>query len=208
MQWSFGAFLDDTFDPTDNHTFELYSELDGTKIVYEGFEGSPNVEWTALDFGSRDILSSYFNMRHCEACAFVFDPRDAASFEAVKHYYENFLRERSLERADCYQHCSICVPRPSFKGLVFVIANKIEGDAAWAVTRQEVEDFCASIEATFVPMSAKTGEGGGIELLKALSRVILLRRLHHISTAESVQVIDGEMRLGSPSLQRNEDFLY
>ena len=189
--------------------FKLYSELDGTKIVYEGFEGSPNVEWTALDFDSRDILSSYFNMRHCEACAFVFDPRDAASFDAVRHYYENFLLERSLERADCYQHCSPCVPRPSFKGLVFVIANKIEEDAAWAVTRQEAEDFCASIEATFVPMSAKTGEGGGVELLKALSRLILLRRLHHISTAESAQVIDGGTRLASTNLQhRNEDFLY
>ena len=64
-----------------------------------------------------------------------------------------------------------------FQGLIFVIASKI--DCEHAITKEEGELFCASIGAIFIPMSAKTGEGGGKENLMNMTHQTLLRRTQH-----------------------------
>ena len=115
-------------------------------------------------------------LHHCEACILVYDVTNRASFQALSWYYENFYLERSLERSGpCELRCRpSCAPRPPFRGMFFVIANKIDCDKAeWEVSIQEGEDFCVPIGAVFLQMSAKTGEGSRTEAILDMANHIL-----------------------------------
>ena len=173
------------FDPTDSGQFSLDVVIEGKGVVYDGECGSPNVQWAATDYPLGD-LSKYLTMRHCETCVFVYDVHNRASFEAVKTYHRNFLLERTLEKPSCLLQCSpSCMPRPSYQGVMFVIANKTDYDEKdWVVTAQEGEAFSATIGATFIPMSAKTGDGTSRDLLAKMTKLILLRRIHYLSSSQ------------------------
>ena len=177
LQLSGDSFLEDSFDPTGSEEFALEKCIKGELVMYEGTLVSPGLKYSAQDHLS-DGIGPYFHLRHCEACIFVYDVGNRASFDAVKWYYENLSHERSLERLYCDVGCSpVCKPRPPYLGSIFVIANKFaRNEGEWATTRQEGEDLCASIGATFFPMSCKTGEGGGRVNLESMTFQILLKR--------------------------------
>lgn len=70
------------------------------------------------------------------------------------------------------------MPRPGYYGLILVIANKTDlDDSDWSVNIQEGQAFCASIGAAFLPVSAKTGEGCGGDVLIQITNLVLLRRV-------------------------------
>lgn len=151
-------------------------------MSYEGFLRSPY--YGALDC-PQGYLSAYVELRHVEACIFVYDVGSRAGFDDVKCYYENFVLERSLDaRQHCQMGCwSVCRRRPQpYKGLVWVVANKIDRpEQEWAIAREEGEDFATSIGAIFIAMSAKTGEGHDENQLLSMTIRILLRRVRTLA---------------------------
>lgn len=159
-----------------------------------------------LDYGE-GTLSLWSVGRHCEACFFVYSVGDRASFEAVRWYHEQFLLERSIERKNprCWYGCdsgvpTYCPPRPPFDGLIFVMANKIDGERV--VTKEEGEQLSESLGATYMEISARMGDGVGTELLKRLVSRILL---HRITENEVVsQVNEDELGDGSSSAEAPE----
>lgn len=126
-------------------------------------------------------------LRHCEAIFLVYDVGSRASFDAVRHYYRNILLERSTERRDiCLFMCRpSCPPRPPYRGVVFVVANKIDRpDEEWEVTTEEGQEFCESIGAIFHAMSAKKDKGRGKERFSSMTRQVLSRRVENESIVQ------------------------
>lgn len=125
-----------------------------------------------------------FLMRHCDAFIYVYDVGNRSSFDDMRQHYEGVLVSRSREAPYCTLGCSpSCPPRPDYSGSVFVVANKIDlAPGEWQVTMQEGEDFCKSIGAIFIRMSAKTGEGGGTSIMRAITKQIILKRIHYTSS--------------------------
>jgi GTPase SAR1 family protein len=108
-------------------------------------------------------------MSDVDACIFVYDVGNKASFEDVKSHHEHHLPHPHLDKV-----------------LGFVIANKIDlNQDEWEVTKQEGETFCQSIGAIYIQMSAKTGEGGGTSVAKAITSRIILERIYHLSASQS-----------------------
>lgn len=180
------------YDPTDSSDFALDVNVEGKHVQYDGEHQSPHLGWSPGSCPA-DIKITYYIMRHCEVCLYVYDVSDRSSFEAVKTYHELFFLERSLERSSCFQSCSpSCLPRPPYRGLNFVIANKIDCEEEdWAVSRDEGEAFSASIGGTFIPMSAKTGEGAYDDLLADMTRLVLLRRVYYMVSRQPEQSLEA-----------------
>jgi L-amino acid N-acyltransferase YncA len=87
---------------------------------------------------------------------------------------------------------------------MFVIANKTDYDEKdWAVTAQEGEAFSATIGATFIPMSAKTGDGTGSDLLAKMTKLILLRRIHHLSSSQQEPSREASVSVHSKILRHD-----
>ena len=169
---------------------DLKTSIEGKLIWLEGTMGRFSSQWSAKTF-PQGLGSPYLKARHCEACILVYDVTNRESFKAMRLCYDNFCLERSLERPQSMaNYCACrqdCLPRPPFRGLFFVIANKIDRDEAeWTVSNEEGEDFCASIGAIFMPMSAKTGEGSGSNALLEIVNHVLFRRI------ENRPLLEGE----------------
>ena len=141
----------------------------------------PTLQWSAKTW-PEGLGSPYSTARHCEACIFVYDVTNRASFDCLCPYYDNIFLERSLERPKhtagwCHHDCP---PRPPFRGLFFVIANKTDREKTeWAVSMEEGEAFCSSIGAIFMPMSAKTGEGSGSNAVLEMANHVLFQRVQN-----------------------------
>ena len=147
-------------------------------------EGDTNMGGPPKDYPP-DRHSGYYMVRDCEASIFVYDVTNRASFESLGRYHQNFCEERCLERPPWRLSPSSPLsknpPRPPFRGLFFVIANKIDRDRSdWAVSINEGEDFSARMEAIFLQMSAETGEGAQEEVLNDMASHILLRKIQNI----------------------------
>ena len=140
LQLKSNSFLD-TYDPSASEEFALHTRIEGKLVLYEGETCSPTLEWPAQDYPQGHI-SGYWMVRHCEACIFVYDIGNKASFDAVKWYYKNFSLERSLERRGlCPLSCfPTCTSRPPYEGLLFVIANNIDCEEnEWALRGRRVK---------------------------------------------------------------------
>lgn len=127
----------------------------------------------------------WIELRHAEACIFVYDVGDRTSFEIIQQYHTDFLRERSqdLERP-CQEGCTpICKRRAwPYKGIFYVIANKTERpEREVAVSRNEGEAFAKSIGAIFVPMSARTGDGRPANFMLETTKIMLLQRVQNLA---------------------------
>lgn len=131
------------------------------------------------------LARPYSQARHYEAFFLVYDITSRASFEAVKAYQQNIVRERAISRSDCPECFRVeCPPRPSFQGLTFVFANKIDRDQSqWQVSLEEGRQFADSIATSaeshatyFLPMSVKTGKGCSRADGEGIARRIILRR--------------------------------
>ena len=128
--------------------------------------------------------SPYLEARHCEAHILIYDVTNRESFDAMRCYYDNICLERQLERTDSWcKKCGyspVCPPRPQYRGLIFVIANKIDYDQAeWAIPLRLGEAYSESIGAMFLPMSAKTGESCGRAAALEIVSHILYRRIEN-----------------------------
>ena len=172
----------------------MFTKIDGTSILFEGDEVSPGVSRRADMYPGQDhSLSPYCTSRHCEAFIFVYDICDRSSFEALKWHYKNILLERSLARRSyCILQClPDCTARSPYGGSIFVIANKVDRDESeWEVDVQEQEDFCASIGADFIPMSAKTGKGCSRNTLVSMTNRILQRRIGKVAEGNRHDQVD------------------
>jgi hypothetical protein len=127
------------------------------------------------------LQSGYFWMRHCEACVYVYDVGNKTSFDSIRQHHENFLINLRTEQPHCALGCSpTCGANlPPYQGPIFVIANKIDLDETkWEVSTQEGQEYCNAIRATFIQMSAKTGEGGGTSIMKAIANRIMMQRVY------------------------------
>ena len=205
--------------PPDAHTgisdqscdFRIKTYIEERLVVLDGVfvsaNQAPSAEWSGSP-----LHSGYFWMRHCEACIFVYDVGSKISFDAVKRHYGDYLINRSLEQSHCALSCSpSCGPRPPYQGTIFVIANKIDLDKPqWEITREDGQEFCDSIGATFIQMSAKTGEGGGTSILKGIANRIILQRVQVISAGKLQDLNDVQIPniLDTPAYRRNRPFWY
>ena len=182
----------------------MQTNIEHKIIRFVGFTNSPPLDWKYTAKAWPQDMSGYYAARHCEACILAYDVTDWASFNALSWYHHNFLEERSLERSYCCgteMRCRPCAPRPPFRGLFFVIANKIDCDKSeWAVSLLEGEDFSASIGAIFLPMSAKTGEGSGAEAVLEIANYILWRRIENRPLLKGRKPFEDEDS-GKPSSQ-------
>ena len=186
----------------------MYPTIEGHKIEYEGHRDTPPLISPASK-SPEAISLNYLMARHCETCVLVYDVGRKASFERAKGYYENFYIERNLERRPCAYRCSpCCPPRQAYRGLFFVFANKTDRpEIEWEVDLQEGQDFCDSIGATFFPTSALKEKGGKTKL-DAMTRQILLRRIHYISTNQVDPNGDDWSDSGTRYVKDNKPFWY
>lgn len=205
---------DGAIDPTHSANFNLVTFIAGKPVKCEGDVVSPSRQWSAAEYPP-GIISDYTIMRHCEACVFVYDVSNRASFEAVKWYHQNSLLERSLQRpGHCAFQCSpTCIPRPPYRGTIFVVANKIDrGSGDRVVTKREGEEMCSSIGAEYIEGSAKTGDCIGTALLVSMTTRILLERLRNMDFVGDLRVHAAEgyaLPFASyPVLHRNMHFWY
>ncbi|KAK5173744.1 uncharacterized protein LTR77_002425 [Saxophila tyrrhenica] len=172
------------YDPTMEDCFSLTTDIDGQRIRLTGTK-------TPTSLPQPDISDEWFHFqygwaRHIEAVALVYDVTSRASFEVMCENYRNTCRERAQERNRCQWCPHECPPRPAFRGMVFIIANKIDKDPReWDVPLQDGEKFCATIDAIFMPTSAKTGEGSGWMAVLAMTYRILYRRIENGAFLES-----------------------
>ena len=153
----------------------MQTEIEGKPIKFDGESNFGDAGKSPTDG------EHYFRMvRHCEVCVFVYDVTNRSSFEELRGYYQNFYIERSLDGSRDSYPAPSDPPRGRFRGLFFVIANRIDSDVHdWTVSPQEGEDFSAAIGAVFLQMAPKTGEGMGPEVLADIARLVLLRRFQN-----------------------------
>ena len=178
-------------------SFRWVPRVEDRLVVFEGENNIGDLARSPEDYGPGTI-SDYSGVRRCEACIFVYDVTNRASFEALQRHHRNFYVERSLERPTLWGLIgSEALPRPPFRGLFFVIANKIDCDRNdWTVSIQEGEDFSAPIGAVFLQMSAKTGEGAGKDVLVDIACHILLQKIWNASEDRNQE--EAERRAPGP----------
>jgi hypothetical protein len=155
--------------------------------------------------GDTQIFSSYYGVRYCEALLIVYEVASRRSFDALKCYYDNFHLEREQERNVCLaQGCvRTCPPRPKYHGVICVIASKTDR-AIWGVSTEEGVQFAASIGATFMAMSAKTGDNCSKDtLVEIVSRALWQRQrlgditLQNCSNSSMNRMVSKSYHLGS-----------
>ena len=178
-------------------------------IMFDGQCQSPSIDWTPQP-AAAGAGNEYEYMRHCEACILVYDSIDQASLEAIKLYHRNILLERSSTRSSCIAGCSpSCTPRPNYRGLLLIIANKIDLNNGAAFTRAEGEAFAASIGAKHISISAKTGDGANKDLLSQISKYVMLYRTKYLASLNRDKALDeGRSELVKPYLQDYRTFWY
>ncbi|KAK5173745.1 uncharacterized protein LTR77_002426 [Saxophila tyrrhenica] len=177
------------YDPFQDQSVNLLTKIEGVRVCFNGWTERPSIEHT-LENCSVGRNCHLRKARHCEVWIMTYDVADRKSSEALRVYHDNFLLERRLERdvggcKGCYDRA--CPPRPPFRGLFFVIANKVDlPKPEWKTSIEEGQGFCASIGAIFMPMSAKTGEGSGTEALSEMAYHVLWRRVQYGTMLEAI----------------------
>lgn len=164
-----------------------------------------------MDDYPQGYISPYMELRHVEVCIFAYDVTSRTSFDGMKRYYSDFLLERSREGRWCRVQCRpICKPRKQpFKGLLYVIANKIDKPQdEWTVALAEGQEYAASIDATFIAISAKTGEGCRKDLLSNMAKHAFLRRTHVLTEGYDNDVESQRTAFLNAKIHRNLRFWY
>ncbi|KAK5121342.1 hypothetical protein LTR85_005508 [Meristemomyces frigidus] len=167
---------DTPYDPTLEDGFRWPARLEDKLILFEG----------EMYMGNLDMPHSATSgptMRACEACFLVYDVTSRASFNYLRRGHCNIHLEgvakkpRSSSRAENPDTAG-----SPFSGVFVVIANKIDRPKSdWAVSLAEAWEFCASIDAALLPMSAKTEKGTGSAVLLDVTRRVFLRRIQRQS---------------------------
>jgi hypothetical protein len=139
-------------DPTENGQ---YRRLIGLFPPEQGREFRVMLEWTTNLGDPKEMIPDILQqmVRDNEAHALLYRTLDRRSFEAV----EVLWREHIAGRTD---------------GKVFLVANGKDEE----VTQIEARQLADKLEATFWPLSAKTGDGAGEEQLISMAKAILLHR--------------------------------
>jgi hypothetical protein len=186
------------------------AKINDKRIVSELYVSSPPLSSGPADWPP-GRYGAYVGARHCECCLLVYDVTNRRSFELAKWYADNFDREREQERYLCNANCvNICSPRPSYRGIKLLIANKIDVSAEEReVSTEEGAHLSAQIGATFMEMSAMTGSGCGSEVwLEVLITILWQRQKNLLELGQEWMVRQRRDRMSSPRERANFPFWY
>ena len=161
----------------------MQTQIEGKLVMIDGEMSMGPPEWSrAFRPG---IVSGYCMIRHSDASIFIYDVTNRATFEDLEGYHKDYIEQRSLVMTtgrSSQPHSPFQAPS---LGALFVIANKIDHDRSdWEVSIQEGENLSVALEAMFLQMSAKTGDGASEAVLKDIVGHVLLRKIRDIGKSD------------------------